>query len=84
MRTVELFRRQAEDEIRRPAVTDHALGAAWIMPGERLAARFLVHAVGADGVRERGFGLLVVPDVRVTGPFAFLSSKQAGFNPSPL
>src|SRR4029450_7264218 len=82
---------EAEDEVFGPAVTDHALGTAGIVPFLALDAAgvltrgrnadfiLTVNSVARDQLR---IGLLVVPAVRVARLFAFLFGEKPRFDPA--
>ena len=75
---------QAEHEVGRPAVADHALGPARVVPRLRrvAAGRGPCNvAVQPGRVDQRGVGLLVVPDVGVADPLAVLLGQEARLDP---
>ena len=84
---VELERRQPEDKVRRPAVADHALGAAGEMPAllahcaRRGRVVDVVRPGRAAGFDQRRVGLLVVPGVGVSSPLALLPDHEPRLDP---
>ena len=88
---VHLGRRKTQYEIGGPAVADHALHPAGIVPGLLgLAFRILVGpwnaklviAVKPFGSDKLSIGLLVVPEIRIAGPFAGLLRQKSRLDPA--
>ena len=85
VKPIHLRRAESQDECCGPAVTDHALRPAGIVPWQfpnpcrSLNGVFSISTLLRD---QDSIGLLIVPDVRIPHPFVLLTRQESSLNPA--